>query len=193
LDKLFKLYLDELLEWNKKFNLTAVADPAEIKTRHFEDSLSVLKVIDLSHQSVLDIGPGAGFPGLPLKIVRPHIKLTLLESTRKKCDFLKHLVQKLNLKEVEVVWGRAPEWKSPQKFQVVLARAVAKLPELVEWCLPYVKPGGVFIALKQDRVEEEVNEALKNIKKMGGRLKEIKKVRVGEITRSLVVIDKVRL
>jgi len=187
---LFDKYTQELLDWNKKFNLTAVTDPAEIRVRHFEDSLSVLQAIDLKNQSVLDIGPGAGFPGVPLKIVCPNIKLTLLESTRKKTEFLKHLIEVLGLKEVEVVWGRAPEWKAPQKFEVVLARAVAKLPELIKWCLPYVRTGGIFIAQKQDEVETEVGEAGRNINKFKGRLREIKKVKVGEMVRSLVVVEK---
>lgn len=183
LDKLFDLYLQELLEWNKKFNLTAVTDPEEIKVRHFEDSLSVLEAIDLSHQSVLDIGPGAGFPGIPLKIVRPNIKLTLLESTRKKTEFLKHLVGVLGLKEVEVVWGRAGEWKTPRKYEVIVARAVGKLPELVKISLPYLWPGGVLIAMKQ----ADLGDELKNIKVP---IKDIKKVKVGGIERSLVVIEK---
>jgi len=190
LDKLFKLYLDELLEWNKKFNLTAVTDPEEIKTRHFEDSLSILQAVEFSHQSVLDIGPGAGFPGIPLKIVRPKIKLTLLEATRKKCEFLKHIIKVLGLKEAEVVWGRAGQWRSPQQFEVVVVRAVAKLPELVKVSLPYLWPGGIMVAMKQAEVEEEVEEARKNIDKFKGRLREIKKVKVGEIVRSLVVIEK---
>ena len=183
LDKLFDLYLQELLEWNKKFNLTAVTDPEEIKVRHFEDSLSVLEAVELSSQSVLDIGPGAGFPGIPLKIVRPNIKLTLLESTRKKTEFLKHLVEVLGLKEVEVVWGRAGEWKTPKKFEVIVARAVGKLPELTKVALPYLWPGGVLVAMKQADLKEE----LKNIKVP---IKEIKKVKVGGIERSLVVIEK---
>ena len=118
MDKLFNLYLQELIEWNKKFNLTAVTDPAEIRVRHFEDSLSVLEAIDLSDQRVVDIGPGAGFPGLPLKIVRPGIKLTLVEATRKKIEFLRHLVEVLNLADVEIIWGRAEEVQKKifQKF-----------------------------------------------------------------------------
>jgi 16S rRNA (guanine527-N7)-methyltransferase len=191
LDKLFKIYLRELLEWNKKFNLTAIKDPEEIKIRHFEDSLSVLKALDLSGQSVLDIGPGAGFPGIPLKIVRPDIKLTLLESTRKKCEFLKHIIQVLDLKEVEVVWGRAGEWKAPKKFEVVLVRAVAKMPELVKWALPYLMTGGKFVALKQEEVEAEVENARENLGKFGGEVREIKKVEVAGIPRSLVVIEKI--
>ncbi|MFA4904911.1 MAG: 16S rRNA (guanine(527)-N(7))-methyltransferase RsmG [Candidatus Margulisiibacteriota bacterium] len=183
MDKLFNLYLNELLKWNRKFNLTAITDPEEIKVRHFEDSLSVLQAVELTDQKVVDIGAGAGFPGIPLKIARPNIKLTLIEATRKKVEFLKHLIAALELKDAEAVWGRAEDL--PQyfgKFDVAVARAVAKLPILIKYCLPYLKPGGVFIAQKQDQVEEEA-VALK-VKYR------IVKVMVGGVKRSLVVIGK---
>ncbi|OGB89500.1 16S rRNA (guanine(527)-N(7))-methyltransferase RsmG [candidate division WOR-1 bacterium RIFCSPHIGHO2_01_FULL_53_15] len=184
MDKLFNLYLQELIEWNKKFNLTAVTDPAEIRVRHFEDSLSVLEAIDLSDQRVVDIGPGAGFPGLPLKIVRPGIKLTLVEATRKKIEFLRHLVEVLNLADVEIIWGRAEEVQKDKRyagqFDVALARAVAKLPILVKYALPFLKPGGLFVAQKQAEVRSE----------LGGLPAEVKTVKVGGALRSLVVIRK---
>jgi len=179
LDKLFNLYLEELIEWNKKFNLTAITNPDDIKIKHFEDSLSLLKVIDLKDQSVIDIGSGAGFPGIPLKIARPEIKLTLLDATRKKTEFLKHIVKVLNLKDVEIIWGRAEE-KAKPIYDIVVARAVAKMPTLVKYCLPFVKPGGLFIAYKQDQVEAEV----------GSIQATIKKVKVGNLTRSLVIVEK---
>lgn len=183
MDKLFNLYLKELLEWNQKFNLTAITDPEEMKVRHFEDSLSILQAIELSDQKVVDIGAGAGFPGIPLKIVRPQIKLTLIEATRKKVDFLRHLIAVLDLKDTEAVWGRAEELTNYfGNFDVAVARAVAKLPTLVKYCLPYLKPGGVLVAQKQDQVEEEA-AALK-VKYR------ILKVTVGGVKRSLVVIDK---
>ncbi len=193
-DKLFDIYLKELLEWNKKFNLTAVEDPEQIKVRHFEDSLSVLQAIDLSDQKVVDIGPGAGFPGIPIKIVRPSICLTLVEATRKKADFLKHIIETLSLSNVEVVWGRAEEVsKDPRykgKFDVALARAVAKLPDLVEYCMPFLRINGIFIAQKQDDVEKEIESAKNKLKKSGGFVKEIKKVKIGDAVRSLVVIER---
>lgn len=183
MDKLFNLYLKELLEWNEKFNLTSVTDPEEIKVRHFEDSLSILQAIELVDQKVVDIGAGAGFPGIPLKIVCPHIQLTLIEATRKKVEFLKHLISVLDLKDTEAVWGRAEELTQYfGKFDVAVARAVAKLPKLVKYCLPYLRPGGILVAQKQDQVEAEA-AALK-VKCR------IIKVTVGGIKRSLVVIDK---
>ena len=192
MDKLFNLYLTELLEWNKKFNLTAVTDPEEIRVRHFEDSLSVLQAIDLVEEKVVDIGAGAGFPGIPLKIVRPRIKLTLIEATRKKVEFLKHLITVLALTEVEVVWGRAEELKEYHgKYEVAVSRAVAKLPLLVKYGLPFLKAKGIFIAMKQDAVEEEIEDARKNLSQYKGKIKEIKKVKVGDLVRSLVIIEKI--
>jgi len=191
---MFDIYLQELIEWNKKFNLTAVKTPDEIRSRHFEDSLSVLEAVDLQDQVVADIGPGAGFPSLPLKIVRPGISLTLIEATRKKAEFLKHIVSKLNLQNVEVVWGRAEQVsKDPRYsnvFDVVLARAVAKLPVLIGYAFPLLDQRGVLIAQKQDDVSDEIKDSKPVLQKLGGKIKEIKKVKVSDITRSLVIVEK---
>jgi 16S rRNA (guanine527-N7)-methyltransferase len=190
LDKLFNLYLQELLEWNKKFNLTAITDPEEVRRKHFEDSLTLLQTIQLTDQSLIDIGAGAGFPGIPLKITCPGIKLTLLEATRKKADFLKHIISVLNLKAAEVIWGRAEEIAKEKRetFDIAVSRAVAKLNTLCEYCLPFVKVGGIFIAYKEENVEAEVEEAKTAISTLGGSLREIKKFSL----RSLVIIDKVK-
>jgi 16S rRNA (guanine527-N7)-methyltransferase len=191
---LFNIYLNELLEWNLKFNLTAITDPEEIRLKHFEDSLSLLQTIQLSDQSVIDIGAGAGFPGVPLKIVCPGIKLTLVEATRKKVEFLNHLVSALDLKAVEVLWGRAEALVKDRResFDIAVSRAVARLNVLCEYCLPFVKVGGRFIAYKEVKVEAEAGEAEPAIKKLGGILKEIKKVKLpnSDIVRSLVLVEK---
>lgn len=188
MDKLFDTYLKELIDWNQKFNLTAITDPEEIRKKHFADSLLLLKVLPLTNQSVVDVGAGAGFPGLPLKIACPEIKLTLLEATRKKVTFLNHIIQALDLKNAEAVWTRAEDFVClrQEKFDIAVARAVAKLDLLCEYCLPLVKPGGIFVAYKQEAVEEEAADAQKAIKKFGGNLKEIKKFPL----RSLVFIEK---
>jgi len=188
---MFERYKEELIKWNNKFNLTAITDPQEIEIKHFKDSLSILEAVGLKDQSVADVGTGAGFPGIPLKIVCPNIKLTLIEATKKKTEFLKHIVNILGLKEVEIVWGRAEELKG-RKFDVVLARAVAKLPKLATYCLPLVKPGGVFIAMKNQNIENELAEAQKAIKALGGKIKEVKNVKIGDpaILRALVIIEK---
>jgi 16S rRNA (guanine527-N7)-methyltransferase len=192
---LFDLYLKELVEWNQKFNLTSVTEPQEIQTRHFDDSLSVLEAVDLKNQSVVDIGAGAGFPGIPLKIARPGIKLTLIEATRKKVEFLQHLIKTLGFEGAEAVWGRAEtlseQEKYKEKYDVAVARAVAKLPELVEYCLPFLKPGGLFVAMKQKEASEEIGSAAAALKKYKGTVKEVKTVAVGGIERSLIIIEKI--
>ncbi len=179
MNELFEIYTKELIGWNKKFNLTSITNPEEIRVKHFEDSLSLLKVINLKDQSVIDIGTGAGFPGIPLKIARPEIKLTLLDATRKKTEFLKHIVKVLALKDVEIIWGRAEE-KAKPIYDIAVARAVAKMPILVKYCLPFVKTGGLFVAYKQDQVEDEAKSVQATIKK----------VKVGPLTRSLVIVEK---
>ncbi len=193
--ELFNYYIDELLTWNKKFNLTAIIDPEEIRIKHFEDSLSILQSIHLTNEKIVDIGAGAGFPGIPLKIKCPNIKLALVEATKKKVKFLEHLVKKLDLKDVEVVWGRAEEIVKDKResFDIAVSRAVAKLNVLCEFCLPFVKIGGLFAAYKEAKVEEEVEEARNAIEILGGKLKEIRKIKLpnSDIVRSLVIIDKV--
>jgi len=195
LDKLFEIYLKELLAWNQKFNLTSITDPGEIRLKHFEDSLALLQILKLTDESVVDVGTGAGFPGIPLKIVCPDIKLTLVEATRKKVEFLKHLVAKLQLKEVTVLWGRAEEIAKDRRgaFDLAVSRAVAKLNILGEYCLPFVKIGGRFIAYKEEEVEAEVTSAQKAIDRLGGKLKAIIKVKLpnSDLTRSLVLIEKI--
>jgi len=195
LDKLFEIYLKELLAWNQKFNLTSITDPGEIRLKHFEDSLALLQILKLTDESVVDIGAGAGFPGIPLKIVCPDIKLTLVEATRKKAEFLKHLVAKLTLKEVAVLWGRAEEIAKNKReaFDLAVSRAVAKLNILSEYCLPFVKIGGQFIAYKEEKVGAEAASAQKAIERLGGKIKAIIKVKLpnSDLTRSLVLIEKI--
>jgi len=170
--KLFDIYLAELIEWNKKFNLTAITGPDEIRKRHFEDSLALLSHFSrfTSHCSLIDIGTGAGFPGLPLKIACPEIKLTLVEATKKKIEFLKHIVNVLGLEGVEIIWGRAEDIVKDKReqFDLAVARAVAELRVLVELCLPFVKVGGLFIAYKGAKAKEEIKAATNAIKILGG-------------------------
>lgn len=188
-DKLFDLYLKELVEWNKKFNLTAITEPAEIRRKHFEDSLLLLETIKLTNQSLVDIGTGGGFPGIPLKIACPDIKLTLVEATRKKVSFLEHIVKLLNLKDVEIIWGRAEDLAHQRKenFDIAVARAVAPFNLLLEYCLPFVKIGGAFVAYKGITIEPEIFAAKNALKKLGGEIKDVKNFP----RRSLVFIQKV--
>ncbi|MBI5399731.1 16S rRNA (guanine(527)-N(7))-methyltransferase RsmG [Candidatus Saganbacteria bacterium] len=192
---MFDLYLNELIEWNKKFNLTAITEPEKIRLKHFADSLALLDVIKLTNESVIDVGAGAGFPGLPLKIACPGIKLTLLEATGKKVEFLKHIISRLNLTDVTIIKGRAEETVQEyrEKFALAVARAVAKLNILAEYCLPFVKVGGLFIAYKEWPVDEEVAGAQKAVKILGGKVRDIKKIELlnSNLARSLVIVEKI--
>lgn len=146
-------YLALLLEANSQFNLTAIRDPDEIRVRHFEDSLKLLEAADFNGKCVLDVGSGAGFPGLPLRIAEPSVRLTLLDGTGKKVRFLQSVCDDLRFSDVSCVHGRAEElghdkeWR--EQFDIVTARGVTALPALCELCLPFVKAGGVFLAMKE--------------------------------------------
>ena len=156
---LFEQYRNLLLEWNEKFNLTAITDLDEIEEKHFVDSLFLDKYVELENKSLLDVGSGAGFPGIPLAIVHSNLKVNLLESNGKKVSFLKEVVKQLNLKNVEVIQSRAEEFLKRESFDIVTARAVKELNILLEICFPLVKIGGLFVAYKSSMVEEEINHA----------------------------------
>lgn len=209
----FQLYYEQLVEWNQRFNLTTVTGYDEVQLRHFLDSLSCLLALPGWSQEVtgsrlpivcqpqpwqcLDVGAGAGFPGLPLKIVCPELRLTLLEATRKKVEFLLHIVSALGLRGVEVVWGRAesvgqnPHYR--ERYDVVLARAVAGLPVLSELTLPFCRIGGRLVAQKGPEAEQEVQDATVAIERLGGTVREVKEVALlgQRERRALVVVDKV--
>ncbi len=159
----FASYRQELLDWNTRINLTAITDPQDVLLKHFLDSLSLLKAYTNSRARLLDIGSGAGFPGLPLKIVRPQWHVTLLEATGKKTLFLRHMVETLQLQDVEIIHGRAEELahKSEYRatFDIVTARAVSALPTLLEYCAPYCRVGGVIVLPKKGNITEELQQA----------------------------------
>ncbi len=194
----FDTYRGELITWNEKVNLTRIIEPEEISVKHFLDSLSIYPLLaDFSpYFSLIDVGTGAGFPGLPLKIVLPHIRLTLLESTRKKTTFLQHIVDLLNLTDVTVVTARAEEaGRQPahrQQYDVAVARAVAVLPTLAEYTLPLVKVGGIVIGQKGQNPTEEVKSATNALGVLGGKVDQILPVDVPglEAERHLIVIRK---
>ena len=202
----FQVYYEELIAWNERVNLTAITDYEEVQIKHFLDSLSCLLAIDelpsaISHMpsaKVIDVGTGAGFPGLPIKIIRPEVRLTLLESVGKKTDFLKHVVERLGLDGVEVVRGRAEEFgRKPahrERYDIALARALAGLPVLVEYALPFCRVGGVFIAQKgAEEIEEEIEAAQKAMATLGGRLRQVIRVQLPTLDRPrhLIVMEKV--
>jgi len=200
--KQFELYYQELIEWNKKINLTAITDYSSVQVKHFLDSLTI--TLALSEEEVarpdfkiVDIGTGAGFPGVPLRILFPQPRLVLLEPTTKKTVFLHHIIRKLDLQSVEVLNSRAEEAAHlpayREQFDLVLSRAVALLPTLVELALPFCRIGGRFIAQKKGEIDQEITGAKKAIAVLGGRLDQTKKIELDEFTdaRYLVIIDKI--
>jgi 16S rRNA (guanine527-N7)-methyltransferase len=197
----FEGYYRELIEWNRKINLTRITDYEEVQVKHFLDSLSILPYLQKERDelSVIDIGTGAGLPGIPLKIARPGIKLTLLEATTKKARFLQYVIEKLGLRDIETVTGRAEDIAHKkgyrEKYDLALSRAVAELPVSVELALPFCTKGGMFIAQKKGDIEQEIRQAAKAIAEMGGKLHDIKPIEIDELKegRKLVIIDKVEL
>lgn len=194
----FKTYAKLLLEWNEKMNLTAITAPDEIVTKHFVDSLYGLPFLK-NGDRLIDVGTGAGFPGIPLKISRPDLSLTLLDSLNKRLTFLNEVIRALGLSDTKTVHARAEEGaikKSPlrESFDCATARAVASLSVLAEYCLPYVKVGGIFLAYKGGDVEEECKGAKNAICTLGGEISEIVKYTIPDtdITHSIVVIQKTK-
>ncbi len=165
-------YANLLLEQNEHMNLTAITDPLKICDLHFLDSACLLNYHTFAHQSVIDVGTGAGFPGIVLRILEPTIQLTLLDSLKKRLDWLESVCDKLNLKNVQFIHGRAEECSLSndyrEQYDIATARAVASLPILTELCLPYVKPNGNFLAMKTQQNVEELNTSLPIVKTLGG-------------------------
>jgi len=197
----FRVYYEELIDWNQRMNLTAITDYEEVQVKHFLDSLTVVLALGQapgkSDFRVMDVGTGAGLPGIPLAILWPDIKLVLLDSTAKKADFLRHLKHKLGLDNTDIAVGRAEdiahESQYRGKFELVLSRAVAPLATLVELTLPFCAAGGIVVAFKKGAIDLEVKQAARAIGLLGGKLRETKRVELEEFTdeRYLVVIDKV--
>jgi 16S rRNA (guanine527-N7)-methyltransferase len=199
----FQIFYETLVEWNQKFNLTAITEYDQVQIRHFLDSLSCL--VAFKHQryrkndtplSCIDIGSGAGFPGIPIKIYCPQIKITLLEATGKKVDFLEHVITQLGLDNITPLKGRAEEMAQNthhrEQYDVVLARAVAPLPVLAEYLLPFCRPGGIVIAQKGASAQEETQAAEYAIAVLGGQLKTVLQIELLGLaeTRNLVLIEK---
>jgi 16S rRNA (guanine527-N7)-methyltransferase len=194
----FKLFEQELMDWNSRFNLTAIRNPEDIRTKHFLDSLTcTLALREAPPTRLIDVGTGAGFPGIPLKIVQPSLRLTLVESVGKKAEFCSHAVKALHLDRVEVLASRAEEvGQMPahrEKYDWAVARAVAALPVLVEYLLPLVKVGGRVLAQKGESGPAEAHAAEKALQILGGRLRQVIPVTLPGVAedRYLIVIDKV--
>jgi len=193
----FSRYADQLIEWNARFNLTTIIEPRDIVIKHFLDSLSVMRAIPAKAKRIIDVGAGAGLPGFPIKIARPDVSLVLVEATRKKCEFLEAMIKELKVYNVFVVNARAEDvGQDPdhrEYYDVAVARAVADLPVLAEYLLPLVKVGGVAVAQKSKKVEEEVERADTAILLLGGLDADVIPVTVPGLPdeRNLVVIEKI--
>ena len=190
----FSAYAELLVEWNQKINLTAITDPEGITIKHFLDSILILKYAEiLKESSLIDVGTGAGFPAIPLKIYRNDINITLLDSLNKRINFLNEVSQKLNLPMISIHSRAEDGSKKPElreKFDIATARAVAALPVLYEYCIPYVKVGGQFIALKGPN--EDYKSANKELKLLGGELTDVKEYSLpGGDSRLLIVAKKI--
>lgn len=193
-------FYEYLIEKNKVMNLTGITEFEEVLTKHFLDSLACVKAIDITEiKNVIDIGTGAGFPGVPMKIAFPHLEACLLDSLKKRVNFLEESFELLKFENISAIHGRAEEFAKNktyrEQYDLCVSRAVSNLATLSEYCLPYVKVGGSFISYKSGKVQEEADQAEKAIKILGGKIKDIVYFNLpdSEIERSLVVIEKIKL
>jgi 16S rRNA (guanine527-N7)-methyltransferase len=191
-------YMNILNEWNQKMNLTGLEEPEEIVIKHFLDSISCVRGMDIQeNQKIIDVGTGAGFPGVPLKIIYPNLQVTLLDSLKKRISFLEHVVSELGLEDVECIHGRAEDFGQDknyrEQYDYALARAVASLDVLSEYTLPFVKVGGSFVAQRGTNVKEEVIEGSNAIEILGGIIVDVIAIDLPytDAERNLVIIDKV--
>lgn len=196
----FYQYYELLIEWNKVMNLTAITEQNEVITKHFVDSLALIKAMDdisMKDYSIIDVGTGAGFPGIPLKIAFPQLKITLMDSLNKRIKFLNEVIEQLDLKEIFAVHSRAEDLgrdkEYREKYDLSVSRAVANLSTLSEYCMSFVKPGGFFISYKSGKIEEELLAAKHAIFLLGGKVIEIESFTLNgaEAERTLVKIKKV--
>lgn len=191
----FIRYYELLISWNEKMNLTAITEFSDVLTKHFLDSLSIIKIIDLnSVSSLIDIGTGAGFPGIPIKIMYPDLKVTLLDSLQKRIGFLNTVIDELKLENIDTIHGRAEDYAKPDKlrehYDVCVSRAVSNLSSLSEFCLPFVKVGGCFIPYKSEKVNEELNNATNAISILGGKCEKAVSFNIDNNERTLLLLRK---
>lgn len=195
----FDKFYELLVEWNKVMNLTGITEYEEVNEKHFVDSVSIVKALDInSVKKVIDVGTGAGFPGIPLKIAFPHLEIVLLDSLNKRINFLNTVIAELGLEGISTIHGRAEDFaKKPEyreQFDLCVSRAVANLSSLSEYCIPYVAKDGMFVPYKSGEIDDELQQAKKAVHILGGKLEEVVKFQLpgSEIGRSFVKIKKVQ-
>ena len=195
----FIKYKDMIKEWNEKVNLTAITEDIDIIKKHFIDSIKAFRFNNLKNKvKVIDIGTGGGFPGIPIKIMNPNAEVVLLDSLNKRINFLNEVIKELGLDKIYAIHGRAEDYakeeKYREKFDVAISRAVANMTVLSEFCIPYVKKDGYFIALKGPAVDEELQECKNAIGTLGGKIQDILKVEIeqSDMEHNLVIVKKIK-
>lgn len=193
----FISFYEQLIEWNKFMNLTGITEYEEVIEKHFVDSLSIVKAVNLHEiNTMIDIGTGAGFPGIPLKIMFPHLNIILLDSLNKRINFLKNIIKNIKISDIDAVHGRAEELAKKkeyrEKFDICVSRAVSNLSTLSEYCIPFVRTGGIFVPYKSGDIDEELKNANRAVNILGGNIQNVIKFYLPgtDIGRSFVVIKK---
>lgn len=196
--KKFNDYYDLLIEWNKKINLTAITDYEEVVVKHFIDSILICRFIDISNKRIFDIGTGGGFPGIPLKILCPDCEMILIDSLNKRIGFLNEVINSLGINKIEAIHGRAEDLARDKDLRnsgdIVVSRAVSNLSTLSEYCIPFIKKGGIFISYKSEKSDDEIESAANAISILNSRIKEVKEIAIpfSDIRRKFVIIENIK-